>query len=134
MKAKQTITAIFLGLMLVVFLSNSSAQDKTFFNSNFEPKSETKALIWSVSGTLLPIATGLGILFADKGKIKRYHGQYTDWSYRESPDRTLPIVLMISGVMVGPSFGYFYGGEAQRGMTGALLRLVVGTGSFVIGE
>jgi hypothetical protein len=133
MKVKERVTVIFLVLMSVVFFSNVSAQDKNIFNSNFKPKSETNALIWSVSGTLIPVATGLGIWFMDKGKIKRYDDPYTDWSFsdREDPDRTLPTILIISGIMVGPSVGYFYGGEAGRGISGFSIRVGLGMLTFM---
>lgn len=126
------IIKILLTVLMLAFYGNASAQDKTFFNSNYKPKSETNALIWSVSGTFLPVATGLGILFTDKGKIKRHYNPYTDhwYTYRESPNPTLPIILMISGVVVGPSFGYFYGGCNNRGVRGILVR--VGTGALTL--
>ncbi len=84
--------------------------------------SESRALLWSAGATVLPIMTGVVI-----------------WKYQtlEDPNRTLPIVLVSTGVILGPSFGYLYGGCSNRGLNGVAIRiLVVGAGvgiGFAVG-
>lgn len=70
-------------------------------------KSETKALRWSLLGTLVPITTGVGtgILYS-----------------RPNDDPAPALVLIGSGLLIGPSLGYFYGGKSDRGMKGVLIR------------
>lgn len=113
MKVIKTITIILLALMLVVFFSNVYAQDKTTFNLGFKPKSETNALLWSLSGTIVPIYTG------------------TKLTENGGPVRLL---LIASGVFVGPSLGYFYGDIPKRGLRGFAIRGGVMLGSLVVGS
>jgi hypothetical protein len=130
------ISIILLTVLMLAFYGNISAQDKSFFNSNYKPKSETKALIWSVSGTVVPVAAGLGILFTDKDKIKRSYDPYVDrwYTYRESPDPSLPIVLLCSGIIIGPSLGYFYGDETDYGWKGIAIRSTTSLGALIGAE
>jgi hypothetical protein len=130
------IIIILLTVLVLAFYGSTSAQDKTSFNSNYKPKSERKTLMWSVSGTVLPVATGLGILFTDKDKIKRSYNAYTDkwYTYRESPNPTLPIVLLCSGIIIGPSLGYFYGGESDYGWKGIAIRSTTCLGALIGAE
>lgn len=112
MKVKEIITVIVVGLMVVVFSSNAYAQDKNSINFDFKPRSETNALLWSLSGTIVPIYAGT--------KLTKNGG----------PGRLL---LIASGVLIGPSLGYFYGDIPKRGLRGVAVRSGVIFGSFVIG-
>jgi hypothetical protein len=71
-------------------------------------KSETKALRWSLLGTLVPVSAGLGTGILYSGP-------------EDDPAPTL--ILMGSGLVIGPSLGYFYGGRGDRGMKGILIRV-----------
>jgi hypothetical protein len=63
-------------------------------------KSEVQAFRWSLFGTLVPISAGLV---------------------------TAPVILIGSGLIIGPSLGYFYGGLGARGMKGIVIRLGIET-------
>jgi hypothetical protein len=94
-------------------------------------KSEKRALSYSLLGTLTPVSTGIIWWAADgyETKVKSYtvnEKVYTR-SYRVDPDRTVPVCLILTGIAVGPSAGYFYAGRPWRGVSGILLR--VGTGA-----
>jgi hypothetical protein len=94
--------------------------------------SERKAASWSMATTLIPIAAGVVIWKCQKrAHIVEYnsHGLLTRDFYQD-PDRTLPAVIIASGVIFGPSAGYFYGGCGGRGLGGILFR--VGTGAATL--
>ena len=67
-------------------------------------KSEVKAFRWSFFGTLVPISVGLIIHIP-----------------------ALSFTLVGSGMIIGPSLGYFYGGLGDRGMKGIVIRLGIET-------
>jgi len=88
--------------------------------TKFKLKSETKALRWSLLGTLVPISTGVGLGILYSGP---------------KDDPAPALVLIGSGLVIGPSLGYFYGGRSGRGFGGTMIRLgiemVVVTGALV---
>ena len=65
-----------------------------------------------MAGTLAPIAAGVIMWKLQKPQhIQKYNSQgRLYWDYYKDPDRTLPIALIVAGVMIGPSTGYIYGG------------------------
>lgn len=69
-------------------------------------KSENTAYHWSLYGTLAPIGASIviGASHIDK-------------------QGTSIIILLGSGLIFGPSLGYFYGGRPGRGLTGAGIRV-----------
>ena len=71
-------------------------------------KSEIIALSLSISGTVLPMVAAWQI--------------FAPTANEATADRTVPVILALSGLTIGPSLGYFYVG--RRG--GVFLRLGVG--------
>ena len=71
----------------------NSAREETAYNV----KSEHIALAWSLFGTLVPVTAG--ILIRDNDLYEGADG-----------------ILIVGGVIVGPSLGYFYGGCAGEGL------------------
>jgi len=86
----------------------------------FKPKSEAKARGLCIIGTLLPVAAGGLIWSLDQPEKK----------YGPSPDRTVPIVLILTGIVTGPSYGYFYAEQPGRGMLSIGIRLGIGTATW----
>ena len=75
--------------------------------ANLNLKSENAALALSALGTLIPVALGVATVGASEG-----------------PDGSLlPGIMIISGILVGPSLGYFYGGLPWRGLASIGLRV-----------
>jgi hypothetical protein len=88
--------------------------------------SPNKALAWSLGWTLGPIAAGAVIWAAQKPRhLTEYNGGFLVWDHYEDPDRTLPLVLAATGIMIGPSVGYFYGDCGNRGSAGIAIRGIV---------
>jgi hypothetical protein len=95
----------------------------------FKLKSENAALRWSLLSTVVPITVGATIWILDKHQVKYYtHGTYTDIEEHQ-PSRLIPVTLIFSGIIFGPSMGYFYAGESWRGIKGMIVRLVLGGGT-----
>ncbi len=94
--------------MLVIQTTPSCAQDY------YKPKSENAALALSLFGTILPVGTGI-MLELDND--------------RESD---VPFWLATGGLVVGPSFGYFYGGVERRAWKGIAFRTMVTCGTLFI--
>lgn len=92
-------------LMSLLFIFSSPCFSQSNLSSS---KSESTALQWSLFGTLVPLAAGVGLAAAVSGPD-------------ENP--VPPLVLMGSGLIIGPSLGYFYGGRSNRGMQGIAIRL-----------
>ncbi|UCC80434.1 MAG: hypothetical protein JSW64_03470 [Candidatus Zixiibacteriota bacterium] len=108
--------------MTVVILSVGAAgqvQKNSLDFSEDKLKSPVRAAQYSMMGVLLPIAAGVALWQIDSPD--------SPYGY-ENPDRTIPVMLIVSGVVLGPSAGYFYGGCPERGATGILIR--VGTGAL----
>ena len=85
--------------------------------------SPNKALAWSLGWTLAPIAAGAAIWSMQKPTVHTT----TYYTSTEDPNRTLPLVLIATGVIIGPSVGYFYGDCDDRGSNGIVIRgLLVG--------
>jgi hypothetical protein len=75
-------------------------------------KSEAQAFRWSLFGTLVPISAGLVMAASASGSDE---------------DPVIPLTLMGSGLIIGPSLGYFYGGLDDRGMKGMVIRFGIET-------
>lgn len=89
----------------------------------FKPKSEGKALLFSVLGTVAPVATGV-VIWINDDPVYAYPS--SDFSpKRKSPDRTLPLSLIIGGIVAGPSLGYLYGAPKLSNFEGFLIRSVL---------
>ena len=90
--------------------------------------SPNKALAWSLGWTLGPIAAGAAIWSMQKPTVHTVrYDEYSTYVYSEDPNRTLPLVLIATGVIIGPSVGYFYGDCDDRGSNGIVIRgLLVG--------
>ncbi|HEX9917424.1 MAG TPA: hypothetical protein VGB16_06765 [candidate division Zixibacteria bacterium] len=101
--------------------------------TRFKLKSENVGLCYSLLGTFVPIGTGILIWILDEpyyvehDRPDRYGG---DWLEKKDPSRVIPVALIASGLIVGPSMGYFYAGESWRGFKGVAIRL--GTGGITV--
>jgi hypothetical protein len=113
---------------------------------SYKPKSEKAAKGWSTAGFLAPIGAGIAVWSMQKGKkesfttIRWYKDYYGNWQPEEyqsyhniEPDRTLPVTLILSGVIVGPSLGYFYGGCTKKGFISIGKRIGISGGTFLLG-
>lgn len=95
---RQLITPLAAAALIAGAPAAAHAQDA---RSSFTPKSPYVAVQLSLLGTVVP--TALGIAMGDGA------GSLRGW-------------LIAYGVFVGPSTGYFYGGQVGRGMGTAALR------------
>lgn len=71
-----------------------------------EAKSGTTATLWSVGATLVPLAIAIPL------------GNAAD----DGPALDAARALVVSGLVLGPAAGYWYGDRAARGTLGAVLR------------
>jgi len=69
-----------------------------------DPKSEGTAFVLSFAGTLIPSLAGWLDMHSDDGGVNSF-------------------VMFGSGLVFGPSLGYFYGGRPGRGLSGIGIRL-----------
>ncbi len=111
--------------LLLITSSPSFSQQKTF-----KPKSENKALIFSVLGTVAPITVGIVILAEDEP----VYGYSPSGFYppKRDPDRTLPLSLIIGGIVAGPSLGYLYGAPKLSNFDGFLIRGALMTENILV--
>lgn len=98
------------GAFLLSLSTAGQSQETGYDSLNFQIKSENTALLYSGLGTLTPV--GLGLAVSDGSVFK----------------------VAATGIIVGPSLGYFYGGEPGRGLRGITIRLGVAAGSFLVGN
>jgi hypothetical protein len=104
-------TFMILVAVSIVMVQHSSAQGLEKEDYSFQTKSASKASFYSQLATAVPVTLGaFSALTDDMG--------------------TSQLALISSGLIVGPSIGYFYGGCAKRGIAGALVRF--GTGAFAL--
>jgi hypothetical protein len=99
--------------------------------------SEAAATRLSAFGTLIPIGLGVFIASTRHGREYQYHydsdwygGPYTA-TIHEGPDQTVPALLISSGIIIGPSLGYFYAGKPGRAFAGMGLRTAIGFGALI---
>lgn len=91
-----------------------------------------KALTWSLAWTLVPIAAGAAIWSTQESEhVTEYYNGYESNDYYKDPNRTLPLVIIAMGVIIGPSAGYFYGDCDGRGGTGIAIRGLVAAATVV---
>jgi hypothetical protein len=98
--------AFFVGSMLF-FTATAGAQEMKDNSLDLRLKSESTALKYSLYGTLVPIGTGLAIHDITGAR------------------------LIVIGALIGPSLGYFYGGEPRRAMIGIGVRVGIGAVTVV---
>jgi hypothetical protein len=94
--------------------------------------SEKTATRLSAFGTVIP--TGLGFILAATRSGHEYY--YNDmygypYSYHDDPDQTVPALLISSGIILGPSLGYFYAGRPGRAFAGIGFRTAIGFGALI---
>ena len=108
MAQNRRITGIGIGLLtlgLTLTPWRAGAQEFDIYGPSYQPpKSEGAALRYSLFGTLLPLGTG-----AIMGAAGEFDGS--------------EMVIMATGLVVGPSIGYFYGGCPGRGVAGIGTRI-----------
>jgi hypothetical protein len=85
---------------------------------------ESKAFKWSTYTTVGPVLAGIVIWKLQRPKHVYDYDMHGNWvlMYDKDPNRTLPAILICTGVIAGPSSGYFVAGCAGRGVTGILIR------------
>jgi hypothetical protein len=115
MKSKKALTMISLSVLLLLLASTASAQDVWNEDLAFQMKSEAAAQRYSFLGTTLPIAAGV---------VSAYNGRMG----------TPEITLITAGIIAGASLGYFYGGDASRGVQGIAIRGGLAAASLIIGN
>ena len=95
--------------------------------------SEKTATRLSAFGTLVPAGLGLIVALSQKGEDYRVTvGMYGESEIvHRGPDRLAPISLISSGVVIGPSLGYFYAGRPGRAFAGMGIRTAIGFGSLI---
>ena len=94
-------------------------------------ESEGSAFRWALLGTVVPVAAGAAIIALDRPKLTTFqgpNGEVYGGNYRE-PDRTLPALLIMTGVLFGPSLGYLNSDRAGHGWAMFVLRTGVLFGS-----
>lgn len=106
---------VVVGLFLITS-SQSFSEEETF-----RPKSEDKSLALSILGTVTPIASGFIIWALDDPEYEYKFNPITLQfdRYQKNPDHTLPIALILGGVAIGPSLGYFYGAPTLSNLKGS---------------
>ncbi len=129
---------------LVLTLNLQALAQETKPNFAYKPKSEKAAQGWSSYGFLAPIGAGVAIWVVQKGKKinmigKRWVGPglydfvEEPFTFTENPNRALPLALIASGVVIGPSVGYFYGGCTEKGFISIGKRIGIIGGTFLLG-
>ena len=88
--------------------------------------SPSRAEFWSATTTYAPIVAGVVIWGLQKPKhLVEYDSQGRMISeYDKDPNRTVPVLIIASGILFGPSCGYFYGRCSDRGANGIMLRVI----------
>jgi hypothetical protein len=86
------------------------------------PRSETRALVWSLAGTAIPIAAGIAVVAA------RHRNTRTGEPANEAYD-VVGGALIGLGLGVGPSLGHFYSGK----LGWVIPRVLVGSAALVVG-
>ncbi|MCJ7508357.1 MAG: hypothetical protein MUO85_06450, partial [candidate division Zixibacteria bacterium] len=94
---------------------------------------ENTALRWSLFSTLIPVATGVAIWILDKPESVPNYDPWGNVHYQDKePNRAIPVTLILSGIFIGPSIGYFYAGESDRGLDGIGIRMVIALGTTAL--
>ncbi len=122
MKRSKKMTMVSTGFFWLAIITTATAQVNPLDTLSFRLKSPGRALGISGTCTIMPVAAGL--MWASSG---------------EDSDMTGPAILLMSGIMVGPSAGYFYGDCGERGVQGLALRtgimaLTMAAGGFAAGR
>jgi len=107
--------------------SNHSQNDLSFSSSKHP--SPLKALMLSVGTTLIPVMTGVISYPTLRGRDKINHWEY---NHDRNYNRTIPDILIATGLIIGPSTGFFYGRCESHAVKGILVRGFVLAGSFII--
>ncbi|MCI0330500.1 MAG: hypothetical protein L0196_06050 [candidate division Zixibacteria bacterium] len=83
-------------------------------------KSENKALALSLLGSLIPATVGVTSAIAMPAGVAPVPGAESDaW-------KNVGLLVGYSGLIVGPSLGYFYAGQVRRGLVGVGIRVASG--------
>jgi hypothetical protein len=122
--------SVLFGLALVLPISEPAraqetagsplAADSTVVSSGSEEeatpeiKSGKTALLWSLLGTGVPAAVGAFDVYR-----------------ANSSDSVVPGILLVGGLLIGPSLGHFYAGRPGRAWKGIGIRAVAGLGLTV---
>ncbi len=119
---------------LITLIGVSSSAQQPGGKLNYSPKSENAALAWSSSAFLVPVAAGAATwLMQDARRFQHYDSWGLGYSYYEEPDRTAASLMIVSGVVIGPSIGYFYAGCPKQGLISIAKRVGIIGGSLLVG-
>ena len=134
---------------IILMKSNANAQDRTLVIERLtgktvsrvgekdsvnatliagQYKSETKAMYLSLAGTILPVASGIIVSKTQHPRhvvIRDSQGVIIS-EYDKDPNLTVSNIMILSGITIGPSLGYFYGRCPGRGAAGIGIRLGIG--------
>jgi hypothetical protein len=103
--------------MILLVGTPGRAQFDKYKNPYLYKKKAKKAEMISNLGTFIPLAGGI-----------------IWWKYGNKDDDITwagPVTLGLSGMIIGPSLGYYYGGCSHRGTTGIIVRTI--TGAITVG-
>lgn len=98
-------------ILLISFPAGLPAQNTFEIGPDSKPKSESAALLLSLAGSVLPVVAGLTVNNSELG------------SY-----------LFGSGILIGPSLGYFYCSNGEKGLKSIGIRAGLCTGTLVLGS
>jgi hypothetical protein len=113
-RSKKTMT-VAVGLCWFVIISAATAQVNPLDTLTFKFKSPGTAGALSLWSTLVPVAAG------------------SAWA-SNSRMGAAQLALIGSGIVIGPSVGYFYGGCSRKGLSGTIKRMAVAAFTAVVFE
>lgn len=114
MKRIKTIILVLI-VATITIAQHTSAQGLKNEELSFQPKSASKASLYSFLATAVPVTVGtLSAFDKDLG--------------------TDELILISSGLIVGPSVGYIYAGMNEHGTKGIVYRSVFGAGAVLLGN
>lgn len=99
-------------VLILVTLLLASFSPTVAVSEPYKEKSEKMAQDLSVSGTVIPVVVGVVVWAA-----YRTGGE---------PSRKIPIAFIYGGLILGPSWGYFYTESVPRGLLGIGMRTAIG--------
>lgn len=138
----KVMTSVLVAITVSGFVSTVDAQNGGFSASppdggkpdgNEAQLSEKTATRLSAFATIVPAGLGLIVALSQKGEDYRVTvGMYGESEIvHRSPNRFAPFLLISSGVVLGPSLGYFYAGRPGRAFAGMGIRTAIGFGTLI---
>jgi hypothetical protein len=107
-------------MFFLVFVC-STTYARTIYQSDTEDTTDAGSVKSPGTGRLISAAGTIGLVGAGILMISPGHGAGTG------------SIMIASGIIVGPSFGYFYANETGRGLSGIAVRTGIVGGSIAVG-